>query len=952
LEGRGAQGGEEEAGTRVSFGPRAVWVLIAIFALIVGLFAAWTYLEWSIAEHVFSAKAGLDWFGITFYHGYTFIVGGILALLVINPKVGKSDLSGLVTLMSRRPSQYGEEYARPLTDIRPGAWVWGFWQFVKWALVFGFFVLNQSFPLSGPIMNSVAMLTQGLGSWAQVPRLVVLPLFPASGNDLISLMPTMEVQYKLVYYAATAFLTIFGLRMILRLLKNLTTRASNVWIRNVLAIGAAIALSVALGAPYWYMDAATPYLFGVSIVVLLSILSAYSYFGKRRAAVLPGRGIYRAVAVVIVLLLIVQAGALAFLFFNWNNNYISYQWDPGVQKQITVTRWSAGIQKINASSVLNLPTSNSSTILHVVRQWDQQAAAVTNTKEIGAYNWMALGSSEIVYLHNAEYWVSPTTPTYPATDWISEHLIYTHAAKILVINTYNGSEIPVTKAYGVPTEPPIYYGEGEGFVNNVFVHVPGYDEIGNASYTGAPDYNLTGWQKGMWMTFAEGQLGFAFSGGPMQMLWNRNVFHRVQSVLIPGLVEDPAAYLATDGKSVYYVVQIYIDYPMQSGFSKSDYLRFFGVALVNVADGSMNFYNVSNLVGTGSSDFITNFYANYYNSWQAPPAWLVPQLRYPEQLLGSPFVSGQLDFDFAFHVNDPFVWRSGSQFYQRPGNNTVQYIPWAEGNGTYFVATQLVHYQNAASQNLAGMYLAYGGDKLGQIYLYQNPSNSTTIIGPSAAENALTTNQQVRTQLTLLPNYRFGSYLLYSVGGALTYFVAVYTNPGTSGVVTQLPFMTAVNPITDIVAVGASASAAYQNLLGLEAGTTTSTTVSGNGGAPGTTTTTTTTVTTTSATTGITPANSQALLAGISQLATSSNLALVNATTVTPNVWINTGSASLGTSGVNGALSQVSSLVQKYGPGSAGSALYVWTDNTGALNVGIFQLKGGVTDLYYVTIRT
>ena len=87
----------------------------------------------------------------------------------------------------------------------------------------------------------------------------------------------------------------------------------------------------------------------------------------------------------------------------------------------------------------------------MVRQWDQTAAAVTNTKAIGAYNWMALGSSEIVYLKNAEYWVSPTTPTYPATDWISEHLIYTHAAKILVINTYNGSEMPVTKAYGVPS---------------------------------------------------------------------------------------------------------------------------------------------------------------------------------------------------------------------------------------------------------------------------------------------------------------------------------------------------------------------------------------------------------------------------------------------------------------------------------------------------------------------
>ena len=29
----------------------------------------------------------------------------------------------------------------------------------------------------------------------------------------------------------------------------------------------------------------------------------------------------------------------------------------------------------------------------------------------------------------------------------------------------------------------------------------------------------------------------------------------------------------------------------------------------------------------------------------------------------------------------------------------------------------------------------------------------------------------------------------------------------------------------------------------------------------------------------------------------------------------------------------------------------LWTDNTGALNVGLFQVKGGITALYYFTIR-
>ena len=84
------------------------------------------------------------------------------------------------------------------------------------------------------------------------------------------------------------------------------------------------------------MNAATPYLYGLSVVAfLICVVFAYSYFGKRGRRVLPGRGFYRAIAIVIVFLLIVQAGALAFLYFNWNNNYVPYQLDPGVQKQIT-----------------------------------------------------------------------------------------------------------------------------------------------------------------------------------------------------------------------------------------------------------------------------------------------------------------------------------------------------------------------------------------------------------------------------------------------------------------------------------------------------------------------------------------------------------------------------------------------------------------------------------------
>jgi len=893
---------------------------LAIIAVIAVLALAWVILQWSIAESVYSAKAGLNWFGIAFYHDYTFVAAGLFALLLVYPKPGGSDLWKLGTVLSRYMRPYEAEQGGMRVSEKINIWLWALWQTLKWAIAFYAFVASGGFPLLGSTMNPIMMMTMGMGSWADVTRVFVLPLVPASGAGLISLMPSMSIQYAVISYALSAFLLVFAVRTLLRLLANLATRRSDIWIRNLLTLIAAILLEAILGAPYWLMNIATPYVYGIVWAALLLTTVGIVFFSRRNAQA-PRLKLLKVVAVVFAVLFIVQVAAGAFYFFNWNNNYLTYSWHPQTQKQITVTRWSAGLGDIQVNNITSLPTSNPTTTLSLVRQWDQQAAKVTNTKEIGAYNWMGLASSEIVFYNGTEYWVSPTTPTFPSTDWISEHLIYTHAAKVLVINTHNGSVIPVTSAFGIASEPLIYYGEGNGFNQSVYVHIPGYDEVQNVSYSGAPDYVLSGWQKSMWFTFAEGQLGFAFSGKSIDMLWNRNIFTRVGDVLIPGLTMDPSAYVVSDGKNLYYAVQVYINYPLQSGFSASPYLRFFGVVLVNIQDGTMQGYTVSNLLGTNSSDFITQFYQNYYSSWSAPPAWLVPQLRYPEQLLGTPTVPGQLDYDFVYHVSDPFVFRGGTQFYERVGNGTVQYIPFAVGDETYFVGMQLAQYQGIVSKNLGALYIAYGGDRLGQIDLYQNPSASALIIGPTAAENALTTNQQVRTQLTLLPTYRFGSYLLYSVGGQLTYFVAVYINPGATGVVTKLPFMTAVNPSTTAVGVGLNAAAAFEDLGGSNSMNTTTIT-------------------------------RDALIHQIDSSFTKEGYNLVNATSVNPTVYVSVGSVSLSAAGAIDTKAQVASLLQTYGPRSVDHTVYAWTDSSGNVNFGLLSVPtSGVTYLYYVTIK-
>jgi len=523
------------------------------------------------------------------------------------------------------------------------------------------------------------------------------------------------------------------------------------------------------------------------------------------------------------------------------------------------------VQNLQIQSLQNLPGGNTSTILSLVRQWGQSQALLTMTKEIGAVNWMAPASSQVIWYNNTEYWVAPTTVQYPggSQNWISEHLIYTHSDRVVAINTHSGQEVSIEQALNAP-EPLIYYGENITFNNEVYVHVNGYNEINNESFPGTPDYILSGIQRAAWF-FLKGPTTWGFAFSPPQnsidMLYNRNIFNRVGDILINGLQVDPAAYLVTDGSHLDYVVQVYVSYPLNSGFSDSPYLRFFGVVLVDPTNGNMTGYLVPNQ--NYSDGFLMSFYRSYYSDWQQAPAWLVAQLRYPEALLGEQGNPGQLDYNFYFHVTNPFEWRSGSNFYVSQDANgnrlPLLYIAYTIGNKSYFVGLQEVEYMSSASKNLAGLYVVFGGDRLGQMYLYQTPSNFTgTLLGPTGAIQVVNTNPTVRQQETLLPNYVAGSTLLYVINGRLYYFIPFYTQPGgTSQVIAQMPFITAVDPSTGAVGVGPNALQAFQNLIGKS--------ISGP------------------------PPSSVQLQQNVSKFFTDHNLQLLNSSIVTANLYIGVG---------------------------------------------------------------
>ncbi|HKW05794.1 MAG TPA: hypothetical protein VJN71_10880 [Nitrososphaerales archaeon] len=827
-----------------NLGGFAKYIIAAIVIFLIILYASYTFLQWAVFQAMYQLKfENLNWFGTVFYHDYAFILPAIVALAVIYPFPNRSDLFAFLrtlTTVSRQRRTFGGFSADiPEAGVVPrevqstSRTIWLFWQFIKWGIAYGIAYASQGFLFYPNATEALMFNNYGIGSWSLVPQIIALPLFPASGQGIISLVPTMETQYYLIVVATGTILVILGVRFFLRLLTNAFTKGGNKWIGDLLAFVFVILLAIWFGTPYWLMNVTTPYLYYVLLIFMAGALFGIAYFRLSGKGLIPitarRRGATKIIAVVIGLILIVNLGTLAYFGVNWNNNWLEYQWTPQIQKQISVTRWAAGLDNVTTLPITNIPTGNISQILGLVRQWDQNASLTRSQSQIGL-NYLSISNAEIVYLGGQQYWISPTTISYPPSsqDWISEHLIYTHTDRVIVLNAHSGVYVNLTKALGLPSNPAIdtpliYYGEGGGYYNSVFVNVKDQPlQIPDDNYTWQPDYVLSGGQRALWF-FVQGPSTWGFAFTPpqdgMPMLFNRDVFSRVASTLINGLAVDPQTYLVSDGRNLYYNMMVYIDYPLQTGFAGSDFMRNFADILVNVNDGSMSAYVVDN-----SSDFLSSFFRSYYSGWNSSlPAWLVPQLRYPEQLLGTQQQSGQLDVDFTYHVSDSSTWRSSADFYERPSNTPIYYILVNEGNNLYYVGLQLANFLVSQGLNLGGVYLAYGGSRLGQIYLYQVPINSTTtnkLIGPQAALQAAETNSTFRQQLNLLGNPTFGNVLPYLINSQIYYFIPIYANTAqSSAVITKLAFVSVVDASNGVSAYGSSAVSAFSQLLAGESGT-------------------------------------------------------------------------------------------------------------------------------------
>src|SRR5579875_3196602 len=132
-------------------------------------------------------------------------------------------------------------------------------------------------PIFGNITMPALMMTEGYGSWSQVLRIMALPFDFAPAQQIIALIPTMQIQYFLIYSVLGGILVILMVRLVIRAIRDFAKSAGNNWIRDIVLFFSCLLGIFILGAPYWLMNAASPYAYGTLWCLLLFTFVGWLY---------------------------------------------------------------------------------------------------------------------------------------------------------------------------------------------------------------------------------------------------------------------------------------------------------------------------------------------------------------------------------------------------------------------------------------------------------------------------------------------------------------------------------------------------------------------------------------------------------------------------------------------------------------------------------------------------
>ncbi len=524
--------------------------------------------------------------------------------------------------------------------------------------------------------------------------------------------------------------------------------------------------------------------------------------------------------------------------------YEELEWNIKYARQIDWTRQAAGItigdtNYFQIQDILEYPdnvTVPDNAITNVIRQYDKTISGKNMLKNIKT-TYEAMADSDIIYVPSGvgqgEYWVAPKTLDVSVlTSDVNKHTeLYDHVEGFIALDTSTGEMVKnenYEAIFGVEARYPIFFGEKEetsssssstdltlstieAFESDILLNT-GWESNLSVKYEGAPDGSLNGFE-GFWYTIRMGLTKFALdSNFEKQFLINRNIRTRVESVLMPGLIidEDPYLVFNKNESKMYYALSIYTDIAI-GAYADSHLYRFLGVALVDVKDGTLSWFKNPGLPNYlyPSAPFydplspIWKIYLDNQNyPWENTPAWLKPQLHYPETLWES-----QLAVDYIYHVTDLTSWKKQNDFYKRPSTSDAFYIETDLGEGIEFAGVDVVEYVGEGAQKLAGLYVIRHGNNFGKTIFYRTNVSRDNLIGPQTAED---TFANVATQqISLINDPRYGNRLLYPLAGSLYYFIPVYSQ---TGGLEDLALAALVNAFDQATYYGVDINAAYLEL--------------------------------------------------------------------------------------------------------------------------------------------
>ena len=507
---------------------------------------------------------------------------------------------------------------------------------------------------------------------------------------------------------------------------------------------------------------------------------------------------------------------------------------PYVTQEIYVNRYLADLNirtltynfsrmDVKASDIPDILKANKP-LLSKTRLWDWEAAFAKLRPEIGLIPYLDFEDSDILRFNGSLYWSASMKPVLPPTvtpgdRWYNEHLVYTHVPQgFLMLDAHGGDVVDSSKFF---TQRRIYYGEGgvRSLFNTWAAVIMGKetpDEIGGYRYLGSGGLKIGPPLTWLYdITFL-----LSYPDREITLLRYRDVYERIQ-LLLPYFTymwknDFVDMFPVTDGSNTYYMMPLIVTLDTEKvPWSRGNpYVRFLGVALVDVYDGKLQII----LLG---KDFFTELFEKTYGEFvtRSVPPWLEKQLRYPAELF-----EYQVSRFSIYHVSDPATFIQAREFYEIPPGLEVYFVeakvPYL--NSSEFIGILSLELRGSPGLNLAG-YAVVRNDYpyTGDMYFYKVPLESPTkLLGPSAALQALQRDPDFRTLSTLLASPRIGETIFYEFGEHPVYIIPVYTARG-EGVVTQIGTIAVVGAaFTGLyyVGLGETVERAFENYLRKVAG--------------------------------------------------------------------------------------------------------------------------------------